>query len=467
MDGMTESDVRAAAGGDRDAFARVIEGTQSLVSSIALAITGDVARSQDVAQDVYLAAWRGLPSLRAPEKFEAWLRRIVRNRARSARSARPRETALPRARADEHGQVHDREIADERPGALESMVDAEDARRLDEVIAALPLATRQVVVLFYRSGCSLSETAQRLGVSETVVKKRLSRAREKIRAEVLDSAGRAIVRSSPAGGLVSLVLAALPAGPPVPASPFAGIPRGFALGASVAGAVATVAIVVAAVGWGPSRPPASEPVAVAAAAAAPDPDADLDAAATPAPLAHAPPSDASRAVRQPSGTAGEPAVTAEDLEGIVEPEAQPEDEAKQHLSGIFAAERFHFDTHERYSEDFVALDWFPGAGTPTYVFGFCGGGPRSHTLAAEATAPLAEEHAISVTKTLPLADPCAVLASLGIDTAQFRADANGFKAFAIGNIDDDPELDVWTINSGRQLDHLRRDRAPADADGEN
>lgn len=464
MDGMTESDVRAAAGGDRNAFARVIEGTQSVVTSIALAITGDVARSQDVAQDVYLAAWRGLPSLRAPEKFEAWLRRIVRNRARSARFARPRETALPRERADEPGQAHAHEIADERPGALDSLVDAEDARRLDEVIAALPLATRQVVVLFYRSGCSLTETARQLGVSEVVVKKRLSRAREKIRAEVLDSAGRAIVRSSPAGGLVALVLAALPAGPPVPASPFAGMPRGLALGASVAGAMATVAIVVAVVAWRPPSPPASsESAAVVAAAAIADPDAeavvDADVAAKP----DAPANDNSRTVPRPSGTAGAPAVAASSADEAAEPEEQPEDEAKQHLSGIFAAERYHFDTHERFSEDFVALDWFPGAETPTYVFGFCGGGPRSHTMAAGTTAPLSEEHAISVTKTLPLSDPCAVLASLGIDTAQFRADAKGFKAFAIGNIDDDPELDVWTITNGRQLDHVRRDRAPTAA----
>lgn len=464
MDGMTESDVRAAAGGDRDAFARVIEGTQAVVTSIALAITGDVARSQDVAQDVYLAAWRGLPSLRAPEKFEAWLRRIVRNRARSARSARPRELALPRARADEQGHAQEQprtgEIADERPGALDSLIDAEDARRLDEVIAALPLATRQVVVLFYRSGCSLAETARRLGVSEVVVKKRLSRAREKIRAEVLDSAGRAIVRSSPAGGLVALVLAALPAGPPVPESPFAGMSRLLAPGAMVAGAVATAAIVVVVVAWTLSPPPASsDSTAVAATAAMSDLDAAANSAANAAATPNAPASDTARTVPRPSGAPSTPPVAAANSEDVAEPDEQPEDEAKQHLSGIIMAQSFYFDTHERYSEDFVALDWFPSAETPTYVFGFCGGGPRSHTLAAGATAPLSEEHAISVTRTLSLADPCAVLSSLGIDTAQFRADAKGFKAFAIGNIDDDPELDVWTITNGRHLEHVRRDRS--------
>ena len=55
--------VAAAATGDADAFARVIGATGGLVTSIALAIVRDVDMSQDIAQDVFLSAWRDLRKL--------------------------------------------------------------------------------------------------------------------------------------------------------------------------------------------------------------------------------------------------------------------------------------------------------------------------------------------------------------------------------------------------------------------
>ena len=73
--------VTAAQGGDRDAFARLVDATRSVVSSIALAILRDEESSRDVAQDVYLAAWRGLPTLHNPASFLPWLRQLTRNRA--------------------------------------------------------------------------------------------------------------------------------------------------------------------------------------------------------------------------------------------------------------------------------------------------------------------------------------------------------------------------------------------------
>ncbi|HEX6630291.1 MAG TPA: sigma factor, partial [Gemmatimonadaceae bacterium] len=56
--------VVAARGGDRAAFARLVDATSGVVCAIALAVLGDPAESEDVAQDVYLAAWRGLSTLR-------------------------------------------------------------------------------------------------------------------------------------------------------------------------------------------------------------------------------------------------------------------------------------------------------------------------------------------------------------------------------------------------------------------
>jgi DNA-directed RNA polymerase specialized sigma24 family protein len=78
------SEVTRAAGGDRDAYRRLVDRTRATVASIALALLGDVAASEDVAQEVYLAVWLELPRLRNPTSFVPWLRQLTRNRAHDA-----------------------------------------------------------------------------------------------------------------------------------------------------------------------------------------------------------------------------------------------------------------------------------------------------------------------------------------------------------------------------------------------
>ena len=73
--------VAAAAAGDRTAFAELVTETSGVVSSIALAIVHDIDVSRDIAQDVFLAAWRDLRKLRNPNSFLPWLRQLTRNRA--------------------------------------------------------------------------------------------------------------------------------------------------------------------------------------------------------------------------------------------------------------------------------------------------------------------------------------------------------------------------------------------------
>src|SRR5688500_18082989 len=80
-------DVHLAASGSLDAFARIVDKTSGLVCSITLAIVRNVEDSEDLAQEVYLAAWQALPKLRNPASFLPWLRQTARNSARhSART---------------------------------------------------------------------------------------------------------------------------------------------------------------------------------------------------------------------------------------------------------------------------------------------------------------------------------------------------------------------------------------------
>src|SRR5947207_13185694 len=75
-------DVLCAQKGDHQAFGRLVDAARTTICSITLATVRDLPRSEEVAQEVLVAAWRGLPRLRNPRSFWPWIRQLARNRAR-------------------------------------------------------------------------------------------------------------------------------------------------------------------------------------------------------------------------------------------------------------------------------------------------------------------------------------------------------------------------------------------------
>jgi DNA-directed RNA polymerase specialized sigma24 family protein len=76
-----ESLVRAAAGGDLDAFAELTRRFQHMAFGYALSFVRDLGQAEDVVQEAFIAAWHALPTLADPAAFAGWLRGIVRHRA--------------------------------------------------------------------------------------------------------------------------------------------------------------------------------------------------------------------------------------------------------------------------------------------------------------------------------------------------------------------------------------------------
>ena len=64
--------------GNRDAFRQIVERYQTLISSVAFCATGDLGRSEDLAQETFVRAWTELAALREPNKLRAWLCSITR-----------------------------------------------------------------------------------------------------------------------------------------------------------------------------------------------------------------------------------------------------------------------------------------------------------------------------------------------------------------------------------------------------
>jgi RNA polymerase sigma factor (sigma-70 family) len=206
-----DSQVRAAARGDQEAFAGLVDATRTLVCSIALAILRDVEASRDVAQDVFLSAWRDLGKLRNPASFLPWLRQMTRNRAHHILRTRVRSRrVISDAEADDLVAA----AVDPQPGAGERLLAAEEKRLLAAALERLSDESREVVTLYYREGRSVRQVADLLGLREEAVKQRLARARSRLRREMLERLGETLQRTAPGMAFTAAVMTGLALGAP-------------------------------------------------------------------------------------------------------------------------------------------------------------------------------------------------------------------------------------------------------------
>lgn len=168
---------RLSRAGDERAFAELVRRHKEPIYRLARSCTGDADEALDIVQDAFVAAHGALRRYDPERSFRAWLARIALNKCRdwSRRRAVRRLFSLPGLTADQAA-----EYADPTPGVEQEAADRQELARLEQGIAALPRALREVLVLRTIEGLSQAETADALGVTEKAVETRLYRARAKL-----------------------------------------------------------------------------------------------------------------------------------------------------------------------------------------------------------------------------------------------------------------------------------------------
>jgi RNA polymerase sigma-70 factor (ECF subfamily) len=157
-------------------FDRLVESHQDRVARLACRLLGWPADVDDVVQEVFLAAWKGLPRFRGQSDLATWLTRITVNKCRSRR----RKEMVRLAWLWRKGQE---EAANSEPAdraALDRETHAEVRRR----VRRLPPRYCEVVVLRYLEEMPVEEIGQVLGLTRNTVEVRLHRARERLRKEL-------------------------------------------------------------------------------------------------------------------------------------------------------------------------------------------------------------------------------------------------------------------------------------------
>jgi RNA polymerase sigma factor (sigma-70 family) len=155
--------VERARRGDHDAFAAVAGAALARLDAAARLILRDRELARDAVQDALIRAWRDLPGLRDPDRFNAWLYRLTTHACLDLARRRRR-------------RVHEVQLTPlTEPFSGDAPSDVADRELLDEALRRLEPEWRAVVVLHYFVGMPLPEVASELGIPLGTAKSRLHR----------------------------------------------------------------------------------------------------------------------------------------------------------------------------------------------------------------------------------------------------------------------------------------------------
>jgi RNA polymerase sigma-70 factor, ECF subfamily len=179
--------VERARGGDHDAFTMLVDATIARLDTIARLVLRDRELARDAVQEALIRAWRDLPGLRDPDRFDAWLRRLTMN------------TCLDLVRRRRRRAIEVELDVLELSGRSDPSPDIADRELLDEALRRLDVEHRAVVVLHYYLGLPVPEVAATLGIPTGTAKSRLHHSLAAMRVTVLGSAATPTTRTQPGG----------------------------------------------------------------------------------------------------------------------------------------------------------------------------------------------------------------------------------------------------------------------------
>lgn len=161
--------VEQAMRGDREAFGWLVNQTSDRMYAIATRILRDTYLAEDALQSALITAWRQLPTLRDPDRFEAWVRKLVVHACYA--EARHRTVWAANVRA----------LPIDGPAGPDDIVSVGDRDALDRAFRRLTVEQRAVFVLHHHLGLPLVEIAETLGVPAGTARSRLHYATRTLR----------------------------------------------------------------------------------------------------------------------------------------------------------------------------------------------------------------------------------------------------------------------------------------------
>ena len=172
--------------GDRESFAQLMRLHEKQIYNFTYRMLGSEGEAEDLTQDIFIAAFRGIRSFRGEAKFSTWLYRIALNQARNRIKYLSRRNFFARQtrRADYGANTASESpegLADSAPTPEQWTMTKDLAAQLQECLNQIPPQARQILVLRDVQGFSYDELSEMLSLRPGTVKSRLHRARAAMR----------------------------------------------------------------------------------------------------------------------------------------------------------------------------------------------------------------------------------------------------------------------------------------------
>lgn len=196
--------LQACVRGDTEAFGAIVEQYKSLICAITFSATRDVYKSEELAQEAFIMAWKNLAQLKDLGKFRAWLYKITRsitlNYIRNAKT----DVINGAASIDD---VEGVAIGSAEP--VERIIEKEQQAMISRALEQIPENYRMPLVLYFREQKSLKRVAEELGLSEEAARQRVSRGVKMLKKQVASMVETAISRTRPGKAFTTAVVASV------------------------------------------------------------------------------------------------------------------------------------------------------------------------------------------------------------------------------------------------------------------
>ena len=144
--------LQSCVNGENKAFGAIVEKYKSYICAITFSATGDVKKSEELAQETFINAWKNLAQLNDFSKFQSWLASIARNVVKNFIRTQKRDVLQNAVPLDEVG-----EEGIQVGGLSEDSTTQEQLAVVGRALAGIPEMYREPLVLFYRQQQSIKQ----------------------------------------------------------------------------------------------------------------------------------------------------------------------------------------------------------------------------------------------------------------------------------------------------------------------